>query len=367
MSRTLIAAGKAVTIKEVAALARVSVSTASVVLNGRAGAAQEVRRRVLAAADEIGFRPNRAAQALRVGRGQHIGMLVPDFANPFYSELVAGVMSAARRYGRHIFVAQGSADPADRPLDFETLAEARCAGLILLDVIERDRASVESLLSEIPIVQVIRRLDGLAADAVGSDERNGAVTAVQHMISCGHREVAIIAGPQTSSASRDRLEGYRAAMEEARLALRPDRLAFGDLTRGSGYALAQTLLATKPEAIVCGNDLLALGAIDAIMDAGLRVPDDVAIIGYDDMAFASARPIGLTTIHQPLLEIGESAVALLASRMETPDRAPEVISLPYRLVVRRSCGSHLRDRATAKPTKRQPRARAAQERGDSGP
>jgi LacI family transcriptional regulator len=345
--------GRAATIKQVALLANVSLSTASLVINGRPGATDEMRRRVLAAAESIDFKPNRMAQGLRTGRGRHFGILVPDIANPFYGELVAGVICAARKLDHPVFITQGSVDPQSRNADFANLVESRCAGLILLDVVESDRPIIETIITKnIPVVQVIRRLQDLRADAVGCDEYSGGKAAMAHMIACGHRQIAVVAGPQASSASRARLEGYRAQLAEAGLALPDDRLVFGNLTRESGYAAAKRLLLPADQgldAIVCGNDLLALGAIDAIMDAGLRVPEDVAVIGYDDAAFASARPIALTTIHQPLSEMGEMAVTMLSEQMVEPARIAKIICLPPTLVIRRSCGFKRQHQGDGRP------------------
>ena len=194
-----------------------------------------------------------------------------------------------------------------------------------------------------PMVQVIRHLEGLAVDSVRTDEAAGGALAMRHTLSCGHRRIAVLSGPQSSSASAARCAGYLAALNDAGAA--PFRLIECPLTGAAGYDMAVALLSApdRPDAIVCGNDLIALGAIDAVMDAGLSVPKDVAVIGYDDMAFASARPVALTTVHQPLQAMGATAIALLSQRMREPRQSAQTIILPQHLAIRRSCGARHKD------------------------
>jgi LacI family transcriptional regulator len=190
-----------------------------------------------------------------------------------------------------------------------------------------------------PLVQVIRHLDGLEADSVRSDEAAGGALAMRHALAMGHRRIAVLTGPQNSSASSARRSGYLGTLHEAGIA--PLLLIEVPLTRAAGYQITTEMLRgpDRTDAIVCGNDLIALGAMDAAMDAGLRVPQDVAIIGYDDMAFASARPVSLTTVHQPLQEMGATAIALLLQRIREPGRTAKTVILPHHLAIRRSCGN----------------------------
>ncbi|MHB8619080.1 MAG: LacI family DNA-binding transcriptional regulator, partial [Chloroflexota bacterium] len=166
---------------------------------------------------------------------------------------------------------------------------------------------------------------------------------VEHLVKLGHRQIAVLPGPGASSASSGRMAGYRQALEAAGLDLPEERWLEGNLTRESGYAGAATLLEAggpPPTAIVCGNDAMALGAIDAVIDRGWRVPEDVAVVGFDNMSFASSRLIGLTTIDQSLAGTGAVAAQLLLDRIENPRRPPQTIILPHHLVIRRTCGGH---------------------------
>lgn len=331
------------TMAHIAERVGVSVATVSYVMNGRRGVGEQVRERVLRTADELGFRPNRLAQGLRRGRTKLLGLLLADIANPFYPEIASGVIEEAAKLGYQVFLSQTGSGGELTDREADALLDLRCDALIFTSVTAADGPLLLRLLSDnIPFVQVVRRAEGIAADFIGVDDRAAGRELVTHLIDLDHTDIGFLRGPSTSSASRDRFKGCVEALAAAGVALPDHRIREVPLTLTGGFEGLQQLWAQRdprPTALVCGNDVIALGAIDALADAGVRVPDDVAVVGYDDMPFASSRPIDLTTVHQPLRGLGETAVRLLLERLQHPDLPPREVVLPHRLVVRSSSGA----------------------------
>lgn len=328
--------------RDVARRAGVSTATVSYVLNARPGVSVERRLQVLTAISELGFRPNRLARSLRKGRSRVLGLILLDIANPFYPEIAAGVIEAAALTDYQVFVAHGGPNGKFVQRETEALVEHRCDGIIFTSLTEGDRDVMDSLLAAgVPCVQAVRRLRGVSADFVGIDDHLGGTDAARHLLSLGHRDIAVLAGPQTSSSSHGRLLGFTAALAEAHVTLPKEWSLECELTREGGYRGTLQLLARakRPGAIFCGNDMIAMGAIDALLKSGLRVPEDMAVVGYDDMSFASDRQIQLTSVHQPRAEIGRVAVRLLLDRVASPEAPIRTVILPHHLVVRRSSGA----------------------------
>jgi LacI family transcriptional regulator len=327
------------TITDVARRARVSTAAVSYVLNGRPGVGEVSRRRVLKAAEVLGYRRNRLARGLRDGRTHVMGLLLANIGNPFYPEIAAGVIAVAAESGYQVFVSHTGEDQQQQLREVQALSDHGCDGLIFTSVTEADKKMLRELLGEgPPFVQAVRRVRGIDADYVGIDNAAAGRDLMSHLIDLGHTDIAIIAGPLVSSASRARYEGMLEVLNDAGLALGSERLAESTLTRESGYQAARLLLGAgrRPTAIACGNDMIALGAIDAAIDAGLHVPDDLAVTGFDDMSFASSRMVNLTTMSQPLREIGSTSVELLTSRLRDPSQPPREVILPHRLIIRGS-------------------------------
>lgn len=336
------------TMADVATRAGVSVATVSYVTNGRPGVGDEVRARVLQVADELGYRPNRLAQGLRHGRTTLLGLLLPDIANPYYPELAAGVIDAAAQEDYQVFLSQTGIHDESTDREVEALIDHRCDALVFTAVTAADGPLLRRLLARgTTFVQAVRRVHGIRADFVGIDDHAGGRDVVQHLLALGHTTIGFLHGPTSSSASRGRFEGGMGALAAAGIAVPDDRVRAVPLTLAGGYGGARSLLSAvgeTPTALVCGNDLIALGAIDAVTDAGRRVPDDVAVVGYDDLAFAALRPIELTTIHQPLADMGRMAVRLLLERLADPSLPPRAVVLPHRLVIRATSGAPVGDR-----------------------
>jgi DNA-binding LacI/PurR family transcriptional regulator len=193
--------------------------------------------------------------------------------------------------------------------------------------------------AEVPIVQVVRRVPGLEADFVGIDDRGGAREAAQHLVDLGHRDFALLLGPLSSAASHERSLGFREVLGNAGLEVGANRVVACQLTVDAGYQGAASLLASHaepPTAVLCGNDLIALGAIDALVDRGLTVPGDVSVVGYDDIWFSSSRLVQLTTVRQPRDAMGRAAVSLALDRLADSHIAARDVILPHEFVLRRT-------------------------------
>lgn len=334
------------TLADVARRAGVSTATVSYVLNGRPGVREDRRLAVLRAAGELGFRPNLMAKALRRGRSHVFGLLLGELSNPLYWDFAQSVMDTAARHDRHVLFAHTGDEAKDA--EARELVDHQVDGLIVTTAVEADRPLLQELaLRQVPVVLASRALPGRTADYVGVDQRAAAREIAEHLLALGHRTFGIVGGPSSSASIVARVETYRETVDAAGRSRHPAWEREGPPTQAAGYEMAREVLGDpghRPRALLCANDLLALGAIDAAADLRLRVPEDVAIVGFDDIAMASARPIGLTSVGVPQEEMGRVAVELLLERIEHPEQPPREVVLPHRLVVRRTSGAAPRDR-----------------------
>ena len=328
-----------VTLADVAKRAGVSIATVSYVMNGRDGVGEETRLRVLEIAEQVGFRPNRLASGLRTGQSRVFGLVLADITNPFYPEIAGGVIAAAAAAGYEVFLSHSALDGQAPGDEVRALCDHQCAALIFTSLMAGDGPVIaKAVPAGVPVVQTVRRADGLAADFVGIDDRAGAREAAHHLVELGHRDIALLTGPLASSASQERLRGYRDVLGEAGVVPADDRVVECRLTLDAGYDAARQLLGggVPPTAVLCGNDLIALGAIDAFADHGLSVPEDVSVVGYDDIWFSSSRLVQLTTVRQPREAIGQAAVSLALERLADGSTGPRDVILPHEFVPRRT-------------------------------
>ncbi len=302
------------TIHDVAARAGVSKSLVSLALQGSPKVGEASREAILAAAAELGYRPNAAARSLAVQRSGTIGVLILDLHNPVFAEVLDGVQQELKRREVTTMLVTGDTDPDLEQASIDALLEFPVEGLILIS--HRLPSSVlEELAREIPTVVALRN-DARAIDAVSNDDIHGAGLAVDHLVQLGHRRIACLTGGDNPIA-RDREAGYREAMVRHGLA---DEITVipGGLTDVAGYRAARAALAHRPTAICAANDLAAIGAIGALQESGLRVPRDISVIGYDGIAISALRSVDLTTVAQPLRAIGERAAQRLFTRIDDP-------------------------------------------------
>jgi len=323
------------TITDVARRAGVSKSLVSLVMRGADHVSPERRQAVNKAAAELGYRPNAMARSLVQRRTHLVGVMVSDLHNPFFADVVAGIQEQAARTGYKVLVNSGNRAAAREADAMETLLQLRADGIILGSPVLDDEV-IARASREVPIVLVGREAHGPAVDSVTNDDRAGAEVAVEHCVSLGHRRIAHIDGGHGAGAPARR-HGYEAAMK---------RLGLGDLvsvvsgtyTEEGGHTGCLLLLAQKPRptAIFAANDLAAIGALNAIEESGLKVPDDVSLVGYDNTSLAALRHISLTTIHQPRLEMGQLALSTLLERVDQDREEPRRVILSPSLVVRAS-------------------------------
>jgi LacI family transcriptional regulator len=317
-------------IQEVARRAGVSISTVSRVLNGTARVSNMVKERVLAAMEELEYRPSRAARSLRANHSMIIGLLISDIQNLFFMELIKGIEDVAWRNGYNLLLCNSDENPQREREYLEVLYDERVAGLIIAPTREQLGNLERFRERNIPVVAVDRRIKSKHIDAVLVDNVQGAREAVTHLITNGYRRIGAIVGPKAIATGYERLAGYRQALEEAGIAYDPVLEKFGTFKEESGRQAANELLTVNPrvDALFVGNNMMTMGALDALHQHGLRVPDDVALVGYDAMPWAALGSISLTTVTQPVYELGSTAMLRLFQYLQHPgDRARQEIIL----------------------------------------
>jgi DNA-binding LacI/PurR family transcriptional regulator len=321
------------TIHDVARRAKVSKSLVSMVARGEAGVSSASRRAILDAIDELGYRPNLMARSLVERRSRILGVMISDLRNPFFGAVVAGIQDRARELGYQVLFNTGERDPTLEESAIESLLQLRVDGLILASPRVDDEV-VTHAAAAVPVVVLNRETSGDATDSVTNDNFHGARLAVEHLAGLGHRRIAFIAGGPGAGA-RIREEGYRRAMRELGLAEHV-LVVDGAHTEEGGERGARTLLAMQhlPTAIFASNDLCAIGAMNALDESGIRIPQDVSLIGYDNTSLAALRHISLSTIHQPGGDMGRSAVDRLAERITSHRTASRHDVVSPSLVVR---------------------------------
>lgn len=322
------------TIIDVAASAGVSKSLVSLVLRGSSSVSEEKRRLVLAAAAELGYRPNGVARSLVQRRSNLFGVLLSDLHNPFFAEVIDGVQAeaGAKGYNTIMSVVDHRALAERRALD--TLLELRIDGLILASpMLEINAITLAS--KEVPVVLVARRARMGSVDSVSNDDPTGAALVVQHLADLGHQNIAHIDGGGGAGAA-ERRKGYERAMQRRGLEAHI-RVIPGSYTDDGGRQGVAALFDGEPPhptAIFVANDLAALGALSALSERGLRVPEDVSVVGYDNTALAAVSQINLTTVDQPRPDMGRTAVTLLLERLAGRRDTARHVLMPPTLVVR---------------------------------
>jgi LacI family transcriptional regulator len=334
-----------VSIKDVAARAGVSVGTVSNVLNRPERVADETRTRVQLAIIALGFVRSEPARQLRAGRSRTIGLLVLDAANPFFADVSRGAEEAAARAGLAVILCNSGQDAAKESSYLNLMAEQRVQGLLLTPV-DADPIRLSRLVERgMPVVLLDRRAEGAGMCSVSVDDVSGGELAVSHLLEMGHERVAFIGGPTTIAQVKDRLQGARNAL--ARAGRDPDSLVSittSSMTVAAGREAGERLgglpVKRRPTAAFCGNDLLALGLLQEMIRQGLDVPNDVAIVGYDDIEFAAAAAVPLTSVRQPRHLLGKTAADLLLEETQDPqNHIHRQIEFEPDLVVRASTRS----------------------------
>ncbi|GGS96665.1 LacI family transcriptional regulator [Planobispora rosea] len=326
------------TIRNVAERAGVSKSLVSLVLRGSPHVSEHRRQAVLQAARELGYRPNAVARSLVEGRTHLVGALVADLHNPFYAEFLDGLQESLHGDGLRLLIGNSQWDPAFEDEAVEAFLELRVDGLVLLGIPPTSETLIEATGYTPTVVVGEREIDLGGVDIVVDDDQLGSRLAIDHLVELGHRRIAHIEGA-CSSSGRFRCEGYLVAMR--RHALAPYiTVEQAEATEEGGTRAARSLLTRdpRPTAIFAVNDRVAMGVLSAAAELGLRVPEDLSVVGYDNSQLSGMPPISLTTVDQPRRAMGRSAAALLSDRIGDPGKASRLRQVTPHLVVRRSTG-----------------------------
>lgn len=333
-----------ITIKDVAEHADVSVTTVSRVLNDYVYVADDIRVRVLESIQALGYRPNRAARKLRKNSGDLIGVIIPDIQNPVFQTIVRGVEDAAFQNDLNVMLCNTDDSPEKQKAYLRVMIAEQAAGLIVAPTYSNDSLSLmPPRMAGIPIVILDREIAGFEADTIKVDNVSGAAAATRHLIALGHQRIALIAGTQTISSGRERLRGACDALAEHGIGLDDVLVEYGDFRLESGYELTRKLMRSPepPDVIFAMSYLMAMGAIRALHELGIRVPDDVALAGFDDVPWAQDLNPPLSTVAQPAYEIGQEAIKMILKRIARPEAPYHKVIFQPNLVVRESCGAQL--------------------------
>lgn len=342
------------TLRDVARLAQVHPGTVSRALNAdtRALVNEETALRVIAAAEELGYRPNPLARGLKTRRSLTVGVLVPDLTNPLFPPIVRGIEDRLAEAGYTPLIVNTDNDPVRERRDFETMRARQVDGFITATA-RVDHELLDEIASVgLPLVLVNRRVEDGTLPSATADDSAGIRLAVEHLAELGHRDIAHIAGPQDLSTGHQRYEGFVAAMRALDLRVHPGLIRFARaFTEPEGARACEELFASgeRFSAIVAGNDLIALGCYDILLQRGMRCPHDLSVVGFNDMPFAQRFSPPLTTIAIPHYEIGTAAAELLLERLQDPGVPAREIVLAPRLVVRESTGAPKAVLATGSP------------------
>jgi len=327
-----------VTIRDVAEAVGVSVNTVSRALNDKPDVSAETKAAILETAKKLDYRPNKLARGLRSNKTQTIGVIVADIANPFYGAMVKGVEKAARASNWSIILGNTDEDYEKEAEVIQTMLADRVDGLLIVPAQAGTETIKQLQESKFPFVLLGRRFDDLPTDYVVTDDAQGGFIATEHLIKLGHKQVAMINGPLRVSSAKERLRGYKKALETYGLEIDETMVSAGAMTTEDGYRITKALLDRRvhPTAVFAYSDFVAFGVMRAIREAKLNIPNDIAVVGYDDVEFSSCLETPLTTIAIPEQELAINAVRVLETRLNTSDKDPLTSVLSVKLIVRDS-------------------------------
>ena len=329
------------TLKDIAKKTGVSVSTVSRVLHDNTKKhkiSEETQERVERAAKDLGYRINTLARGLRLQKTNEIGVIVPDIANPFFSAVIKSLAGELRKVGYNFIVYDSDQDIAIERSAIRSLLEKRVDGLIIASVGQEFSHIQKIRDAHIPLVMIDRCFDSLDVDSVSVDNVRGSLFAVTHLIKEGHTRIAFIQGLPGTYANETRLQGYKQALNDAGIEIDEHLIVGDDFRSLNGYLETKLLLTlpSPPTAIFTAGDLIALGALEACRESGVRIPNDVSLVTFDDPVFASYLSPALTAIEQPIAKMTEMAVAMLYRRMRHPQDERRKVLLEPKLNVRNS-------------------------------
>lgn len=328
------------TMKDIARLAQVSTSTVSHVINGSRFVSDEIRDKVMRIVVELNYTPSYIARSLKVKATKTIGLLVTATNNPFFSEVMAGVVQYCQKNQYNLIIATTGGDAKRLQQNLQTLIHKQVDGVLLMCGDSRFQADME-LTVPLPLVVMDWWFTELNADKILENSERGGYLATKSMVDVGHQKIGIITGNLRKSVAKNRLQGYKKALSEANIVLNPDWIVESHFDFEGGIVGAQKLLALsdRPTAIFCCSDTIAIGAYQAIQNQGLRIPQDISIMGYDDIELARYLFPSLSTISQPKAELGKLAVETLLQRIQEPNENYRTLVLEPTCILRESISS----------------------------
>jgi DNA-binding LacI/PurR family transcriptional regulator len=333
---------KPITTKNIAQLAGVSVGTVPHVLNGSAGVSKELQKRVHDVVSRLEYQPSQLARGLRRRSTDLLGVIIPDITNPYFPRVVRGIEDVAYREGLRLVLCNTDNDAAKEISYFNDLRSFHPAGIIVIPS-QASTLANESSNRNLQIIFVDRCPEGWTGDAVTANNEDGGYQVGRYLTLLGHKSLAAISGPLDIEPARDRLRGFQRALAEAKLKLPPKYIQEVPFTTEAGYSAALRLLALvpRPLAIFAASDTLAIGALAAARELGLRCPDDLSIVGFDDLEFSKVTEPSLTTIFQPGYDMGAIACEMLLSRVRGGDHPAQRRIMDTELRIRNSVRSLL--------------------------
>ncbi len=314
-----------VTIKDIAKIANVSYSTVSRALNDIPGVKLETRDRIVKIAKEQGYSPNAIARGLVSKSTNMIGLVIPDITNPYFPEVARGIEDFASRNKRNVFLCNSNWESEKELVYIRALQEKRVEGLLVAPVEEGTHERIKNEKLDIPVVYISSMSGDPGEMFVIVDNIKASYLATEHLIKLGHSNIAFIGGSENSISNRDRIKGYMDALKRYSIKMDISMVKSSSYKRESGYAAALELVKTKrvPTGLIAANDIIALGIIEALEGNSYRVPQDVSVIGFDDIAFASLPKINLTTVAQPKYEMGLSAADILFKKISGTEQGSD--------------------------------------------
>jgi LacI family transcriptional regulator len=335
---------KAPTIKEIAEIANVSPMTVSRALNNRHSVRGATRKKILKIASQLGYMPNRIARSLVSKKSDLISLIVADISNPFFAEISRGIEDRAREKGYSVIFSSTDDDAKNLASCVRTMREVGVDGFIIAAVFLKEPVVDELVDQDFPVVLINRRVKKNNVNYVVVDNQKGAFLAVEHLINNGYKKIGIIAGKSNVSTGKERFQSYRQTLLDHGIKFKKEYSSQGPFTKEHGKKAARKMLTLKnrPEAIFAASDHIALGVMDAAGELGLKIPQDLAIVGFDDTKFSSNSKIRLTTVSQRKYEMGERGVQILIDLIERqqPDYINKIVLEP-KLIIRESCGCNL--------------------------
>lgn len=328
-------------IKDVAQLARVSSATVSRVLTGKSNVSDELHKRVMQAVKELEYHPSRVARSLRISSSQIVSLIISDIQNPFFTSLVRAVEDRANSQKYNLFLCNSDEDPTKEAVYIDLMLSEKVAGVIITPAHETCNNIQKLIKANIPVVAVDRRVKNVEIDTVILDNISASYNVVKLLIENGHRHIGAVLASKEITTGYERYLGYLKALNEWNIPIDENLIRTGIPKEHLGYRYTSELLALSrpPTAILTGNNLLAIGALKAISDHQLRIPEDLSLVTFDDMEWATLIQPKITVVSQPTYEMGLTAANLILDRILDPERPAREVLFKAHLKIRESIAS----------------------------